>query len=423
MPDHVLVVDDSATTRSTLEHVLDLSGFEVTCAKDGAEAVLELERSHFDFVVTDIAMPNMDGYELLRKMAELKERRPGVIVMSEKGQHIINTGRELAQAYSMNFLGVLPKPIDQTDLLKLLRHVARPRVRPKSLFGLEIAESAFLRGMQIDALSAVFQPKVNCIDGSLNSVECLARWKTAHHGLLGPETFLPIAVRKGHMHLVTKKMLTLALRQWGYWAKRGSKLHVAVNVSPQDVCRLELVDEVRIALIENDVSPEYLTLELTETEHIENTAVALEVMGRLRLMGIKLALDDFGTGIDPLLRLKSMPFNELKADQPFLQDAMLANPATVILTNTISLARRLGMTSTCEGVETIGQWNLTRMLNATCAQGYFIAPPMSSSDLINWVRDWNPVQLMSLDTNEDHLQELNMFLGNSTGRNSRDFKS
>ena len=390
MQERIIVVDDCVTSCAILDHMLSQAGYLVVCTSNGAEALAEIKKGPYQFVITDIAMPVMDGYALIREMAEMHGNRAAVIVVSERGAPIIETALELARVHGLDFLGALAKPVSRAELLLLLGQTVAPHLEQSTPIKDLLAEEVFSFDLLENSLTPVFQPSINCSDGSIYGVECLSRWKTTFGGLVGPDIFLPIAARHGFSPFVTRRMLSLALTALNGWRKEEINVNLNVNVSPNDICSMDFVDVVAETLEEHGVQPELLTLELTETDIIDDLATALEVLGRLRLMGVGLSLDDFGAGIDPLLRLKTIPFTELKTVKPFVRDAAGENKSSVILDNTIKLAQRLGLAVTCEGVENSKQMDLARELGADRAQGYFIARPMSGVDFVHWAKKWQP---------------------------------
>ena len=102
-----------------------------------------------------------------------------------------------------------------------------------------------------------------------------------------------------------------------------------------------------------------------------------------------MSIDDYGTGYSSMQQLTRIAFTELKIDQSFVTDATRQESARVILESSLDMAKKLGITSVAEGVETQADWNLLRQLGCGLAQGYFIARPMQAGDYLNWVRGWN----------------------------------
>ena len=136
------------------------------------------------------------------------------------------------------------------------------------------------------------------------------------------------------------------------------------------------------------MTPELLTLEITESSLIENTALALETLARLKINGFALSIDDFGTGYSSMQQLNRVPFSELKIDRSFVHNACRDNTQKAIIESNISLAQSLKMQTVAEGIETLEDWNLLKNLNCHIAQGYFIAKPMPPAELDDWEKTW-----------------------------------
>jgi EAL domain-containing protein (putative c-di-GMP-specific phosphodiesterase class I) len=128
------------------------------------------------------------------------------------------------------------------------------------------------------------------------------------------------------------------------------------------------------------------TIEVTETVANSNLAAALENLARLRMAGYKLSVDDFGTGFSSLQRLMSSPFSELKLDRSFVRDVEPSTPRWFVVESTIALAKKLGLETVAEGVETFEEWQLLKAGGCDACQGYYTAKPMSQSDFLLWTK-------------------------------------
>ena len=136
------------------------------------------------------------------------------------------------------------------------------------------------------------------------------------------------------------------------------------------------------------LSPERITVEITEGWIEQNPIDALDIMTRLRMKGFDLSIDDFGTGYSTMLRLKQVPFSELKLDQSLIRGAATDEVARLIVASSIQLGRALGLHVVAEGVDNQDDWDLIGDLGCDEGQGYFIARPMSASALPDWYRRW-----------------------------------
>jgi EAL domain-containing protein (putative c-di-GMP-specific phosphodiesterase class I) len=132
------------------------------------------------------------------------------------------------------------------------------------------------------------------------------------------------------------------------------------------------------------MSPERLTIEVTESNVIGTLTEALEILARLRMRGVHLSIDDFGTGHSTLTQLERFPFNELKIDRSFTEGIVLSLGSRAIVHSTIGLAQELGLSVVAEGVETYQQLEMLVQAGCDKAQGYLIARPLAAADLEAW---------------------------------------
>jgi CheY-like chemotaxis protein len=138
------------------------------------------------------------------------------------------------------------------------------------------------------------------------------------------------------------------------------------------------------------IAADQVVIEVTESRLMEDRVSALETLTRITLAGLQLSIDDFGTGYSSLSQVAALPFSELKVDGSFVQKSCSDKKAKAILLSTVTLGRTLGMTVVAEGVETFEQLDLLRQCETSMIQGYLIARPMSSQQLIDWLHEWRP---------------------------------
>jgi diguanylate cyclase (GGDEF)-like protein len=239
-----------------------------------------------------------------------------------------------------------------------------------------------------DALTLQYQPKVSLADSSLMGVEALIRWKHPLRGFIPPDEFIPLAERSGIMHLLTARVLTLALAQIAEWRSQGLFVPVAVNVSLTDLLGGRLVDLVLNALHSYQLPPGILQLEITERVVAQQTDELNSILLNLDAMGVTLSLDDFGTGYSSLLRLQALPVSEIKIDRAFVSRMSEGSSAVGIVRAIADLAHALGMPAIAEGVETQAEWDALRELGCDGAQGWHIAVPMPPADATEWLKAW-----------------------------------
>jgi EAL domain-containing protein (putative c-di-GMP-specific phosphodiesterase class I)/CheY-like chemotaxis protein len=359
----------------------------VSTAMSGEQALDILRTEHFDVIVTDLEMPGLDGFALIRAFSEL-DFDPGVILLSQHDPRVLHSARELALAYSVNVLGTLTKPIDRDQLFSALNEVADTRSSGEKGTETVLAESEFMRGLMTDGLAPVYQPKMDLKAGRIIGAEVYARWRAPAGGFLGAGAVIKVAREKGYMDVLTYRMLELAMQQQGKWRKEGQNVALSINVASENLRKPDFADVVSGLADQFEIDPSMVRLEVTESDLDVDTRVPLEVLSRLHMRGFGLALDDFGTGFASLLRLKKIPFDELVIDRQFVARAHDTETARVILETAIELSHKLKLVCTCEGVETEEQLKVVKDLGADFAQGYLFGKPMSADEFLIWVEDF-----------------------------------
>jgi predicted signal transduction protein with EAL and GGDEF domain len=237
-------------------------------------------------------------------------------------------------------------------------------------------------GLHLEQFSVHYQPQFHAFDGRLIGAEALLRWRHPVRGNVSPVEFIAAAEESGVMGALGKWVLLRACEAATQWP---TAMRVAVNVSAQQLVHPNWVRQVRDVLTSTGLAPERLELELTETALIENTAVAMSAIVRLRALGVRIALDDFGTGYSSLAYLRRFPFDKIKIDQSFVVGITRDPGALAIVTAVARLASALQLEVTAEGVENNEQTKLLRELGCTSLQGYLFARPMTDDNMRQYV--------------------------------------
>jgi diguanylate cyclase (GGDEF)-like protein len=243
------------------------------------------------------------------------------------------------------------------------------------------------RALAEGELVVYYQPKLDLRTGEVTGTEALVRWEHPDHGLLPPVEFLPLAEQTGLITGLTSLVLEQALRQNRQWAEDGFELTVAVNVSERSLLDPDFPDEVDALLARHAVPGHRLQLELTERSLIGDVATAMDVIGRLHALGVRLSVDDFGTGYSSLSRLLMLPLHELKIDRSFVTDIDSEGPGAAIVRSAVDLGHHLGLEVVAEGVETETTLAELRELGCDAVQGYHLLRPQGAAEVTRWLRE------------------------------------
>lgn len=265
-------------------------------------------------------------------------------------------------------------PVAIAEALRDMRHVA-----PNA--------SDLRRALDEHELMLYFQPKLDCADDSIViGVETLVRWNHPELGVLLPSSILPLAESSGLLTEITDFTITEAIQQYAAWRAQGIDLPIAVNLAPGLIRDQECAERLLNGLCQFDVNPSRLTLELQETENVNDRDLCVDVLERLRRAGVGLALDDYGTGVSSITELYKLPFTEVKIDRDLIGDASRNRDARVVLRSIVRLAHELSIDVTGEGVET--REELASVVAAGCdsMQGALLCEPRPAFDVEKFLR-------------------------------------
>ncbi|WP_084355857.1 EAL domain-containing protein [Novosphingobium lentum] len=225
-------------------------------------------------------------------------------------------------------------------------------------------------------LELYYQPVVQTATEKITGFEALLRWNHKTLGWISPARFIPVAEDAGMIATIGEWALRTACQALSRWP---DDVRVAVNVSALQFANPSLPTIVTNALASAQVASDRLELEITESVFLNDDEGTEAMFKALKGIGVRLALDDFGTGYSSLGYLKKAPFDKIKIDQSFVRGATEPGSRNgAIIASIVSLAEALGMETTAEGVETLDELDLVRMLGCSHVQGYIYERPLST---------------------------------------------
>ena len=378
MPNHLLyVVDDDAVILQVIGRVAQECGYNVRTFTTGPAFETAVADQEPDLIILDISIGAHDGVELLNFLARRRCAAPIMMVSGFDGR-LIDSAVRVGRALDLTMLEPLSKPLKVPKLRDLLKAIGNT--------ALPIRAHELERALAVSELAPWYQPKVRVADRSLAGLEALVRWNHPERGLLPPGDFLPQTEAGPHMTPLTFLMIERALADCVAWKQQGFDIPVAVNVSAHSLTTDGFADKVWEIVSRAGAAAENLTLEITETAAMADTAAILTVLTRLRIKGISLSLDDFGTGYSSLRELHRMPFTEIKVDRSFVTGMCRDRDAAVIVRAIVGLGVTLGLRTVAEGVESEEVMAALADIGCDVAQGFLIARPMPAADVSGWLR-------------------------------------
>ncbi|MFS0737785.1 EAL domain-containing protein [Sphingomonas sp. 1P06PA] len=227
-----------------------------------------------------------------------------------------------------------------------------------------------------------YQPVVNAESQAILGFEALLRWRHPERGMVPPAQFIPIAEETGLIAEIGGWVIQTACHDAMQWP---DSLFVAVNLSPRQLVVPALPNTVSEALLASRLPPNRLELEVTEGVFLADDDGSLDVLRRVRSLGVGIALDDFGTGYSSLGYLNKTIFHTLKIDGSFVRDAGKRSETVSIIRAIVALANSFRMTITAEGVETAEDFERMRDFGCHKLQGYLFGRPMPHAETLKLV--------------------------------------
>jgi diguanylate cyclase (GGDEF)-like protein/PAS domain S-box-containing protein len=246
-------------------------------------------------------------------------------------------------------------------------------------------ESAMRNALEGGEFEILYQPQISFADGRILGVESLLRWNSSEFGLVGPNTFIPLAEETGLIVTIGEWVLVQSCKEIAALQRRlGVEFSVAVNISPRQFQQKDFPSTVEHALKISGLKPEQLELEITEHLLMVDSEESLEIMQRVRKLGVRFAIDDFGTGFSNMGYITRFAVDRIKIDRSFISRCDIDENSRAVTAAIIALAHSLQIEVIAEGVETDKHVQMLRQMACDQAQGYFYSRPLKLVDMQNF---------------------------------------
>jgi EAL domain-containing protein (putative c-di-GMP-specific phosphodiesterase class I) len=391
----ILILDDDAAVGQTIQWIAESLGFEAEFVTRPEEFFQRLDRMFPDIITIDLAMPELDGVEIMRLLAERKSRAK-IVISSGMGTRVLDAAQRSASEHGLSIAGVISKPISKEALRVLVGEGSECDQPPST--GAQFAHRDEFEVTRQDLQNALdrhefvlaYQPKIECRSGVTAGFEALVRWRHPGGGIVMPDCFIPVAENTGLIDALTTQVFDQSL-EWFAESFPQSKLMMSLNISAKSLVDLQLADNLSGLCQRFQIAKERIVLELTETSAMVDPILSLDLLTRLRVKGFHLSIDDFGTGFSSMVQLVRLPFSEIKVDKSFVMQAQQSSESRTVIKSIVDLGHSLGLLVTAEGVEDLYTLDYLNSLGCDLAQGYFIARPMWGEAARNWVEQKRPL--------------------------------
>lgn len=230
-----------------------------------------------------------------------------------------------------------------------------------------------------------YQPQIDLVTQDIIGMEALLRWPSSDGGFVSPAVFVPLAEYSGLIIDIGAWVMQESCEKLRLLTEAGFKgLRMAVNISMPQFRDPAFINLVKKAIINNDLEPDCIELEITESIVMDEPQLVVEALNELKEFGVKVALDDFGTGFSSMSYLQQLPLDRLKVDRAFVSE-ISPNKSAFIAETIVTLGTKLGLRTIAEGIEKPEQANYLLKLGCDEAQGFMYAKPMPFGELLTFI--------------------------------------
>jgi len=291
-------------------------------------------------------------------------------------------------------IGVSVFPDDNLNLNKLIRNSEiamnfvknngknnykfyRPAIKQNLMdeFGLEVSLRKAISDKQWEIY---YQPKFNS-KNSIYGFEALIRWVHPERGIISPLDFIPVAEKSDQIHKIGKFVIDNVCIQTKSWVEQGHNLIASINLSAKELEKKSIVKDIGNSLKFSGLPPQNLEIEITESVMIKNEQKSMEILNKIKDLGVFLSIDDFGTGYSSFNYLNTMPVDTIKIDKSFVSGIDKEKEKFKIANTIINMGNDLNIGIIAEGVETENEYKALESANCNKYQGYYFSKPLTSS--------------------------------------------
>ncbi|PKM08911.1 MAG: hypothetical protein CVV14_02325 [Gammaproteobacteria bacterium HGW-Gammaproteobacteria-4] len=324
-------------------------------------------------------------------------------IISECPREVRLADKRIATGVSM---GVSIFPLDGADIATLIRNaelaLSHSQASPRRNFAFYSAtldqqarqrhhmETELSGAIERNELSLVYQPVVRIADRAIIGAETLLRWDSRSLGPVSPSVFVPLAEQSGMIEAIGSWVVRSAFSQHVAWSARiGGDFRLSVNVSPRQLRSLDFLEVVRQHLQQTGLDPRrsLLCIEITESELMDDIDASLQVLNRLKSLGMHVSIDDFGTGYSSLSYIRRLPVDNVKIDTSFVREIATNANAKGLVASIVAMAHSLDLAVVAEGVETQTQFDVLAEMGCDAAQGYLFSRPVPAAQFEQLLAD------------------------------------
>jgi EAL domain-containing protein (putative c-di-GMP-specific phosphodiesterase class I)/CheY-like chemotaxis protein len=373
-----IIIDGESSIRQFISLMLQGNGVNTVEFANGAAFRKAQPARSPDLVFLDVGIEIQDAMQTIDTLGNAQFK--GVVqLMSGRGGAVLETVVKAGEQVALNLLPPLKKPFETSVIQKILSDLKIGRVPPPAEVKVSLAEA-----LKNNWVAFWYQPKIELRKKQLAGVEAFARVCHPQHGALTPGAFMPDATEADILALAELSLVS-ALKSGLNLSRLGIEMKISINVPVNALVKLPVGDIVRAhrPQVKNWAG---LIIDVTEEQIVSEITLANELNKKLAEHNVKLAIDDFGKGYSALMKLKEMPFAEMKLDPSFVNDCGTDKVHAPVCKAVIDLAHSFGSVAVGIGLEKAADAMALASMGCDLGQGFLLGQPMPEERLISLLR-------------------------------------
>jgi EAL domain-containing protein (putative c-di-GMP-specific phosphodiesterase class I) len=393
----ILVIEDEELVRENILDLLEAEEFDTIAAANGSIG-LNLALSEIpDLILCDMMMPEIDGYGVLTTLRQdpLTATIPFIFLTAKSAK------ADFRQGMDMGADDYLTKPFTRAELLSaivnrlekqaalkkhlLSTHSATMAISPKMQL-IEVYLQRVVKQNKFQEFQLYYQPIVDIASGKIIAAENILRWQSPELGSVPPLEFMEVAEAKGLILSLEKWVFTSICEQIKIWQQNLDflSLTININISASLFYSPVFIEDITDILIHNKLASERLEMEINENIIMQNLNKAIDIMHKLRSLGIKIAIDDFGIGNSSLTNLQELPINTLKIGRYYIHNVDSNHEKAALTKAVIQMAQNFNFRVIAEGIDTEAELDFLRQNNCDAMQGFLLSRLLPAAELENF---------------------------------------
>jgi len=371
------LVDEDTSIRHYLSLVLHGAGVDSMEFTDGAALRHARAPRAPDLIFHNISLESADAVDSMVTLGK-NGYRGAVQLMSNRGGAVLDHVKTIGTQHKLNMLPVLKKPFQTDAIIKIVQDLKLGKPTPTA------AQIGLAEALANNWIEFWYQPKIDLRKKRLAGAEAFARVRHPQHGTVMPGVFMPGA-SEADVFKLSELAVVNAIKAGLKFSEFGINLRIAVNVPVPVLVKLSIPDLVNAHRSPNDKWPG-LMIDVTEDQIITDIALAKDLTKKFEPCNVKLAVDDFGHSYAALVRIKELPFAELKLDRTFVTDCSTDKVNAPLCRTVIELAHNFGSIAVAVGIEKAADAIALVTMGCDYGQGFLLGQPMPEEHFISLLR-------------------------------------